>query len=239
MSDRMTAPSSSPQATTPCAVPVPLIPAWLRRLALTGPLPVCVAGRHVRPEGMGARGRCHEQGRVLGQRDLRADPRRLKRLAHRLEAGARLGLWPRCLWVSPLRRCAGVGPWLRARGWQLRRDPRLMELDFGHWDGQAWSALPLAELQAWTDDFMGHACGGGESLSCLVARVGEWQSATGWARGPGADSWAAAPVLAHAGVLQVLAGWLEGQRTWQASQWGASTPYGGWWRAPDLRSVSE
>ena len=54
-------------------------------------MPVAVAGRHVRPDGMGRRRRHHEHGRVLGQRDVAADPRRLKRMAHRLEAGARLG----------------------------------------------------------------------------------------------------------------------------------------------------
>lgn len=213
-------------------------PAWLRRLALDSPAPVAVAGRHVRPDGMGRRRRHHEHGRVLGQRDVAADPRRLKRMAHRLEAGARLGLWPRCLWVSPLRRCAGVSAWLRQRGWVVRREPRLMELDFGQWDGQPWSALGHEAMQAWTDDFMHHVCGDGESLAGLVGRVEAWLHESGWGHAQEADPWRRAPVLAHAGVLQVLQGLLRGQRTWLPAQWQASTPYAGWWPVPAAHGLS-
>jgi alpha-ribazole phosphatase len=50
-------------------------------------------------------------------------------------------------------------------------DPRLRELDFGHWEGQDWNDIPRAQTDAWADDMWNRAPPGGESYAALHARV--------------------------------------------------------------------
>jgi len=162
-----------------------------------------VLWRHPRAEG--ASGRC------IGRTDLRVDPRRAKRLAHRVRSAARREGWPAVIHTSDLQRSAAVGRWLRCWGWTHRIDPRLSELDFGRWDGRAWQDIPHEEVAAWEADFARHAPGGAESLEGLLARVRSFI----------ADCAVAPTVLAitHGGVMQALA--------WQATQpWQAAPPHG-------------
>ncbi len=172
--------------------------------------------RHPRPQGA--------EGRCIGRTDLPVDPRRAKRLAHRIERHARrLGL-PRIVVTSPLRRCADVGRCLRRRGWRHVIDPALLELDFGRWEGRRWDAIAHAEVDRWCADFVDHRPGGGEPLAALLARAAAWPPAgaeTGariavvhagwvlarrWAQlqptvAPTADTWPPAP---RHGALTVL-----------------------------------
>jgi alpha-ribazole phosphatase len=119
--------------------------------------------RHPKP--IGAAGRC------IGRTDLPVDPRRAKRLAHRIRQHARRHHLPHAVVTSPLRRCADVGRWLRRWGWTHRVDARLVELDFGAWDGRLWRDIAWDEIRAWEGDFMDHAPGGGEPLRRLRERV--------------------------------------------------------------------
>ncbi len=52
-------------------------------------------------------------------------------------------------------------------------DMRLLEIDFGDWEGRAWSDLPRAQLDLWAADVAGYRMPGGESFADVVARVGE------------------------------------------------------------------
>lgn len=158
--------------------------------------PALYCWRHPRP--LGAEGLC------LGRTDLPVDPRRARRLAQRMRALARRERLPAVVWTSPLERCRAVGRVLRAAGWVHRIDARLVELDFGAWDGLAWSSVPHAAIDAWLADFLHHRPGGGESLAELLARVravleerprallvthGGWLSAAQWLRsGPSGTS---------------------------------------------------
>lgn len=166
------------------------------------------AWRH--PRARGAEGRC------IGRTELPVDARKTKRLARRIAMQARrLGL-PREVLTSPRHRCRDVGRCLRRLGWRHRVDPMLAELDFGRWDGQPWHAMARQDIDAWTQDFVNHAPGGGESLASLLARVrgfepgnarvvvthGGWLSAALWLgqhglRPPTADAWPAAPATAR------------------------------------------
>jgi alpha-ribazole phosphatase len=121
--------------------------------------------RHPKPVGAAAR--------CIGQTDLPVDPRRAKRLAHRIRQTARREGLPHAVATSPLRRGADVGRWLRRWGWRHQIDARLLELDFGRWDGQRWSAIAHADVLAWEADFLRHAPGGGESLQQLHTRVSD------------------------------------------------------------------
>ena len=53
----------------------------------------------------------------------------------------------------------------------LQLDPRLLELDFGDWDGLDWDQVPRAELDRWAADPLFFAPPGGESGSALVERI--------------------------------------------------------------------
>ncbi|MEY4752369.1 MAG: hypothetical protein RJA44_44 [Pseudomonadota bacterium] len=157
--------------------------------------------RHPKP--IGAAGRC------IGRTDLRLDPRRAKRLAHRIRAVARRHALPRCIHSSPLRRCADVARWLRRWGWRHQVDADLLELDFGAWDGQPWSSIDYAEVQAWEADFLHHAPGGGEALAQLRMRVRRSLAEQGGG-GPRL-------IVGHAGWINTLL--LLGAEVVEASTW--------------------
>jgi len=120
------------------------------------------------------------------------------------------------VWSSPSTRCASVAQML-ARHWRadLRLDSRLFEIDFGKWEGRAWSSIEREEPAAfslWMNDWRTAAPPGGESIQALTARVGAWLADL---RGGAVDESAtgAQVVLAHAGVIRALLVILEGL-TW-------------------------
>jgi len=116
------------------------------------------------------------EGRCIGARtDLPVDPRKAKRLAHRIRAHARRHGLPREVVTSPLGRAAAVGRWLRRWGFAWRVDATLAELDFGRWDGQPWRDIPPAAFERWMADFCGFDFEGGESLNALLRRASAWQ----------------------------------------------------------------
>jgi alpha-ribazole phosphatase len=128
-----------------------------------GAAPLLWCWRH--PRARGASGRC------IGRTDLVCDARKAKRLAHRIRSLARRHGLAREVWVSPLARSRAVGRVLAGWGWRVHIDARIAELDFGRWDGQPWSAIPWAEVEAWQADLLHHAPGGGESLAQLALRT--------------------------------------------------------------------
>lgn len=162
------------------------------------------AWRHPRAEDAAAR--------CIGRTELHVDPRRAKRLAHRIRAFARHERLAAIVVTSPQARCRAVGRWLARWGWRHRVDAALRELDFGRWDGKPWAELPREEIDAWCANFEHHAPGGGEPLaallqrvrgfdpvgSCIVVTHGGWMSAALWLQrgdhaSPRSDDWPAAP----------------------------------------------
>ena len=177
--------------------------------------------RHPRPEG--ALGRC------IGRTDLTVDPRRAKRLARRIQRAARRAGLPHIVHSSPQRRCADVGRWLRRWGWRHIVDDALSELDFGDWDGRAWTEIARAEIDAWCADFETYAPGAGESLLDMLARVAAWHS-------PGAVH----PILvvAHGGWMQARRWIQQGERPpASAAAWPACPAYGTLWQSESKMNV--
>jgi len=73
---------------------------------------------------------------------------------------------------SPLSRCRRLAELLSdQKGLSVRVDPRLIEMDFGAWEGRLWSEIPKEELDAWANDFLHARPHGGESVSMLRDRV--------------------------------------------------------------------
>ena len=73
---------------------------------------------------------------------------------------------------SPLSRAQDVAKHVAQHtGVPLHTDDRLMEMDFGTWEGVAWSAIPRPEIDAWAADPLRYQPGGGESVADLLRRV--------------------------------------------------------------------
>lgn len=142
-------------------------------------------------------------GRCIGRTDLAVDPRKAKRLAHRIRRSARQHGLRREVWVSTLRRAADVGAWLRRWGWVLHVDARLCEMDFGTWEGRRWADIAWAEVEAWQADLLHHAPGGGETLAQVAQRVQAFRADAC------ADSGAHAAAGAAPRLLVTHGGWLN------------------------------
>jgi alpha-ribazole phosphatase len=80
--------------------------------------------------------------------------------------------------TSPDRRCRQIAEELaREAGVEPVVDERLQELDFGSWEGLAWTEIPRIETTFWARDLWNHAPPGGETYAALYARVSAaWQS---------------------------------------------------------------
>ena len=85
----------------------------------------------------------------------------------------------------------------------FRRDPRLMEQHYGHWEGQLWSALPATDPDGFAArgrDPWGWCPRGGESYRMLSERIAGWLSTID----------RDAVVVAHGAVSRVLRGLVLG-----------------------------
>jgi alpha-ribazole phosphatase len=117
---------------------------------------------------------------------------------------------------SPLQRCERLAQVLLGLEADLayKTDARLMEMNFGVWEMQAWDAIAPEQLQAWTQDFPAYRCGGsGESAGQLVRRVAQrlLQSAQAGQDEVGQDEVAQDEIwITHAGVIRALQ-WLSSQ----------------------------
>lgn len=98
-------------------------------------------------------------------------------------------------------------------------DSRLLELDFGIWDGQRWEAIAREEIDAWVADFAIYAPGGGECLRSLMARVMQF------------DAPAGALLVSHGGWMLARRWQAEGRaEPADAGEWPAAPAYGECWR---------
>jgi len=133
------------------------------------------------------------------------------------EAATVLAQLPRLdrLVTSPLRRCVRLAERVAAaHGVAPTLDARLREMDFGAWEGQAWSALDRAEIDAWAADFHHARPHGGESVAMLAARVEA--ALAEHAAAPGATA-----IVTHLGVIRAA---MAGRGVEEA--WRFEAPFG-------------
>lgn len=108
--------------------------------------------------------------------------------------------------TSPLTRCRILAEALAA-DWRQPppvEDPRLLEMDFGDWEGQAWDDIPRTALDAWAADLLGFAPPGGESGARLLARVSSlWAEIAAQGK--------ALVLVTHGGPLKILTALAEGR----------------------------
>lgn len=137
-------------------------------------------------------------GLCYGRLDLPLHPDAdIDRLVHdpRLAGSAQV-------WTSPSRRCRAVAERIADElAVPLTADARLIELDFGAWEGKAWDDIPRSDLDRWAADPLGFRAPGGESGAELIERVTEFCA------GLTQDC----VVVSHGGPLKVVAAWLRGE----------------------------
>ena len=72
------------------------------------------------------------------------------------------------IWSSPSLRCRLLADALNV---PYRTDARLMELNFGVWEGRTWEELDSPEARHWGDNWQTAAPPAGETLPQLLARL--------------------------------------------------------------------
>lgn len=102
---------------------------------------------------------------------------------------------------SPARRCRAVAD---ATGLPVIADARLLELDFGAWEGMVWDEVPRDLLDQWAADPLGFAPPGGESGAALMRRVSAVFAEIAAA---GEDC----AIVTHGGPLRLLSALAQGQ----------------------------
>ncbi|MEM9991085.1 MAG: alpha-ribazole phosphatase [Bacteroidota bacterium] len=74
------------------------------------------------------------------------------------------------VYSSPLERCKNLATTLKVG--KIHSDERLLEVNFGDWEGVAWHAIDQETLNNWMFDFVNVAPPKGENLNSLNHRVG-------------------------------------------------------------------
>lgn len=163
-----------------------------------------------------------EAGVCYGATDLSADLQASRTSAAALSAILPVGL---PVFFSPLQRCEQLVHILKGLRPDLSfsSDDRLVEMDFGCWEGVRWDQIPKAEIDLWTAAFASHRFGGRESVNELMARV-RWSLQDTALSGPQAV-W-----ISHAGVIRAASLIAQGLSVMtSAAQWPKEvTAFGQW-----------
>lgn len=96
--------------------------------------------------------------------------------------------------ASPLRRTRRLAEALHA---QPLFDARLMEINFGDWEGKQWAEIDREMIDAWASDVLHFVPPGGESVAMLQARVVACVAGLGEQR---------VALVTHGGVIRALLG---------------------------------
>ena len=163
-----------------------------------------------------------DKGLCYGKLDVKADLAETRKCAEMLKKVLPTGA---CIVTSPLQRCELLAPVFidLQPDLMVKKDARLQEMHFGHWEGRAWADIDPTELAAWTDDFANYRAGGtGESVTQFMARVASAFDELDRAKD---TLW-----ITHAGVIRAATLIAQGIRhVSRADQWPTDAPaYGQW-----------
>ena len=186
-----------------------------------------------------------DAGICYGRLDVAADAAATAVCAGKLAQALPAGI---SVIASPLQRCEQLRQALQAERSDLiyKTDPRLQEMNFGRWEGCAWTSIDRAELQAWTTDFADFAAGhDGESVTGFMGRVGLAFDELGAgtlapalsqrAREEDINTQSNVLWITHAGVIRAAKLLAQGIRHIRhARQWPLETLKYGQWRILDL-----
>jgi alpha-ribazole phosphatase len=136
-----------------------------------------------------------ESGICYGQSDLclaESFKKELEDVQKKIQA-----LKPAAAFSSPLQRCQKLAIELGLQN--LKLDARLMELNFGAWEMQAWTSIPKQEWDNWCQNFSSLAPPDGEAFCDLFERVSAFT--TELEQSHNGDD---VLVITHSGVIRAL-----------------------------------
>lgn len=105
------------------------------------------------------------------------------------------------VYSSPLIRCAQLARHLYNS--EIITDKRLMEMNFGAWEGQQWASLEEAAFTRWTNNFASEAVPDGESYKQLYARCESFINDKIAYNTQGTSA-----IVTHAGNIRSMLAWL-------------------------------
>ena len=156
-------------------------------------------------------------GVCYGLTDVPADAQHTRVIARALAGDVPPGA---TLLSSPLLRCSSLARALHQLrpDLSLRMEPRIVEFDFGCWEGWRWDAIPKSALDAWTEQFAQHRFGGVDCVQDMLDRVGAvWDEYRDAAR---SQVW-----ITHAGVISAASLLAQGIRViGKAETWPRQSP---------------
>lgn len=168
----------------------------------------------------------HGTGGVAGRTDVAlssAGREAVARLGRALAGLPGVSAMPPRWHASPLERTRDTAALLREAigqtGHPLALDERLVELDFGDWEGSTWEAVHRDHgeaLAVWGEDWVSCAPPGGECFAHQAERCDAWFDEVIGDVGSGAEE-GGAIVVTHGGSIRALAcrllGWPLGSAT--------------------------
>ncbi|PKK38182.1 alpha-ribazole phosphatase [Siphonobacter sp. SORGH_AS_0500] len=100
------------------------------------------------------------------------------------------------VYTSPLKRCVTLAEQIPSP--LVLEEKRLMEINFGDWEGQLWNDLQGKEVTDWMNDFVRVQPPGGESLEMVCNRVQAFLEELRQ------QSYERVAIVTHAGVLRCI-----------------------------------
>jgi alpha-ribazole phosphatase len=134
------------------------------------------------------KGLCYGQKNVALAESFEHDVAMLKQKLPALKANCRV-------YSSELDRCLSLANQFSSL---VKIDARLLELNFGEWEGLNFNDIPDKSLQFWTDNFVDYPAPKGESFTDLVRRVSDF-----WSDLITTDA-EQVLIVTHAGVIRAL-----------------------------------
>ncbi len=102
---------------------------------------------------------------------------------------------------SPLQRCHRLAQTIPAP--QIYTDDRLMEVNFGAWEMQAWNDIPADQLTPWMENFVLASPPGGESMTQMHQRVLTFWKDLAYA------AHQTTAIITHGGIIRLLMAHIE------------------------------
>ena len=98
------------------------------------------------------------------------------------------------VFTSPLSRCTNLANELKMV--PFKTDSRLLELNFGDWEGKYWNDIDQRALNIWMADFLNNSPKNGETLNQMYKRISEFIESL---RSKNFDK---ILIIAHSGVIR-------------------------------------
>lgn len=100
------------------------------------------------------------------------------------------------VYSSPLKRCKQLAEYVYPG--RAVFEPRILEYDFGNWEGLMWEDIPKDELSIWMGNYLELAPPNGETMTLMIDRI------RGFLQDIAKKNSKKIAVFTHSGVIRVL-----------------------------------